>query len=93
LFVYRVYEPCAGSGIDPVVVGVLIRRIGAASAESFNVSGDIAGESSGDQLFECPPRDAIGWTAMTEAARDIANALALQSIAVAAALENVSRRE
>jgi len=94
LFVYRVYEPAAGSSVDPVVAGILVRpAAGAASADHFNVSGDIAGESIGDVLFELQSREVIGWTAMTEAARDISTVLVRQASAIAAALEDASRQE
>ena len=85
LFAYRVYEPAAGSGVDPVVAGILVSPAGAASTDQFKVSGDIAGESSGDIIFELPPRNVIGWTAMTEAVRDISTILARQADAVVAA--------
>jgi hypothetical protein len=82
--------PC---GIDPIVAGILIRPVVASSADHFTVSGDIAGESSGDILFESQSREVIGWTAMTEAARDISNVLVGQANAVAAALEDASRQD
>ncbi len=92
LFVYRVYEPPAGSDVDPVVSGVLIRPAGSASVDHFKVSGDIAGEATGDILFECQPQEVIGWTAMTEAARDISSVLVRHANAVVAGLEDASRQ-
>jgi hypothetical protein len=93
LFAYRRFEPVAGSGIDPVVVGVLVRPVTGLSADHVNVSGDIAGELSGDILFESPPQEAVGRNAMTEAARDIASKLARQADVIAMALQDTCRRE
>jgi hypothetical protein len=91
LFTYRVYEPAPGSAIDPVVVGVLIRPVSENSPDRFMVSGDIAGESSGDILFESPPREVVGRLAMTGAACDVAEILARQVDKVIAALVNSDR--
>lgn len=93
LFVYRVYEPAAESGVDPVVVGILIRPADAALADHFRVSGDIAGDSSGDIIFELPQREVIGLTAMTEAVRDISTLLATHADSVIASLVDASRKE
>jgi hypothetical protein len=93
LFVYRVFEPEAGTGIDPVVAGISIRPGGTETDDHFSVSGDISGESSGDILFELGSRNVIGWRSMTEAARDISAVLARQPEIIAAAVRDVSRRE
>jgi hypothetical protein len=93
LFVYRVYESGLLNGIDPVVVGILIRPVADAPSDHFAVSGDIAGESRGDILFEAKPREVIGWTSLTEAARDVATELVCQDVAVIAALQDASRQE
>ena len=93
LFVYRAYDPAPGSGIDPVVAGVLIRSSAAGPGDPFLVSGDIAGESRGDVLLEHPSREVIGWLPMNEAARDVAVTLAGRANIIAAALRDGSRQE
>jgi hypothetical protein len=91
LFVYRVYEPRASPQIDPVVVGIVVAPTG--PADTFRVSGDIAGELLGDVLFEVPPREITGREALTEAARDAVGTLAQRSGIVLTALRDVSRHE
>ena len=89
-FAYRVYDPPPSSPIDALVVGVSVKPV---LADTFRVAGDIAGEALGDVLFEVPPREVMGWVAMTEAVRDTAEALAQQPHIVQAALQDASRFE
>jgi hypothetical protein len=93
LFVYRVYEPAPGSGIDPVVVGIIVRPTSETSPDHFTVSGDIAGEMKGDILFDVRPRNVIGRMARNEAARDISSELCRQGAIVSAALQDAARKE
>ena len=91
LFVYRVYDSGPQSGIDPVVVGILVRPVAGATADRYEVVGDIAGEERGDILFEVKAREVIGWTALTEVVRDVAAGLAGQAEPVIRAPRDASR--
>lgn len=91
LFAYHVYDPGPEAGIDPAVVGILVRAVPGAPADHYEVSGDIAGEERGDILYEADAREVMGWTALTEAVRDVAAQLAGQTEAVIKALRDASR--
>jgi hypothetical protein len=91
LFAYRVYYLTPNVGIDPIVVGVLVRPVAGASADHYEVSGDIAGEERGHILSDVGAREVIGWTALTEAVRGVATELAGQVQVVVDALRNTKR--
>lgn len=91
LFAYRVYDAGPNAGIDPVVVGILVRHVAGESTDHYGIRGDIAGEERGDVLYETSVRESIGWTALTEGVRDTAARLVRQTDTVIKALQDESR--
>lgn len=88
LFSYRTFRPLAGSDVDPVVAGVTVSRVG---SDLFRVAGDVAGESSGDVLFEVAARERMGSLAVLDACHDVAAELARQCGVIVRALHDRHR--
>ena len=88
LFSYRTFHPPTGSDVDPVVAGVTVSRVG---SDLFRIAGDIAGEGSGDILFEVAARERMGSLAVEGACGDVAAELARQWDVVVRALHDGQR--
>ena len=88
LFSYRTFEPPPASGIDPVVVGINLSR----GSQGVLVSGDIAGELSGDIIFDVPAREFTGKVVIETAAEQVAESLRHQVDRIRAALIDSDRR-
>jgi hypothetical protein len=87
LFSYRVYQSPASFEIDPVVVGVVCT----ARDESIEIRGDIAGETTGDILYDVPAKN-VGKRGVLDAAREVAALLLEQQDLVSGAIVDPKRR-
>lgn len=88
LFTYRTFEPAAGSAIDPVVVGVTLSH----GNQGVVVRGDIAGELSGDVLFQVPAHELSAGEGVREAVEAMARRLSLEASGIRDALTDAHRR-
>ena len=86
LFTYRTFKPPQDSDIDPVVVGIIFSE----SQGKIILSADISDETRGNTLFLLPERVTERPVVM-EAAKELAQELAKQSLLVGKALVDLNR--